>query len=269
MFKSLFALALLAILLLSTFAFAEDAIVLDQIIGAVGANQIVAGNEVTLIFRATFTGETGATSIQGIANGFRVYTTQSLAEPTVAGYFEAAVFDTLSISPNWGDCFEFAIMPQAFGVDGIGADTVGIGAVSLENNGFPIGFDQQVCYITTTAHSEGDFLCIDSSWIPPGGRWLWQGPPSGSYYPNWYGPYCFEVVASLSCGDIDGNGGEIIDIGDLTYLVDYMFNQGPASVVMAAANIDGSLDGVIDISDLVCLNDYMFNDGPAPECPDL
>jgi hypothetical protein len=66
------------------------------------------------------------------------------------------------------------------------------------------------------------------------------------------------------CGDMDGSGGDI-NIADLVYMVDYMFNDGPPPPVMAAADVDGS-GGDIDIADLVYMVDYMFNDGPPPIC---
>ncbi len=67
-------------------------------------------------------------------------------------------------------------------------------------------------------------------------------------------------------GDIDDSGGEV-DISDLVYLVDYMFNQGPEPPCMEAADVDGS-GGDLNIADLVHLVDYMFNQGPEPvPCP--
>ncbi|MCK4461217.1 MAG: hypothetical protein KAW46_05405, partial [candidate division Zixibacteria bacterium] len=66
------------------------------------------------------------------------------------------------------------------------------------------------------------------------------------------------------CGDIDGDGSDV-NIADLVYLVDYMFNSGPEPPVMDAANVDG-LDE-INIADLVYMVDYMFNSGPEPDCP--
>lgn len=63
-------------------------------------------------------------------------------------------------------------------------------------------------------------------------------------------------------GNIDGDLGDQIDIADLVYLVDYMFNGGPPPPVMEEADIDGS--GILDIADLVYLVDYMFNGGPPP-----
>ena len=74
------------------------------------------------------------------------------------------------------------------------------------------------------------------------------------------------MAATSSCGDIDGSGTLPIDIADLVYLVDFMFNSGPEPPVMEAADVDAS-GGLIDIADLVYLVDYMFNEGPEPTCP--
>jgi len=68
------------------------------------------------------------------------------------------------------------------------------------------------------------------------------------------------------CGDIDSSGDPLIDIADMVYLVDYMFNQGPPPPVIVAANLDGEDGDIPIISDLVYLVDFMFNQGPAPTC---
>ena len=68
------------------------------------------------------------------------------------------------------------------------------------------------------------------------------------------------------CGDIDGSGSLPIDVADLVYLVDYMFNSGPEPPVLEAANVDGIGGNTIDIADLVYMVDYMFNEGPEPIC---
>ena len=67
-------------------------------------------------------------------------------------------------------------------------------------------------------------------------------------------------VTDIVRGDV--NGDLVIDIGDLIYLIDYMFTGGPPPVSEMAGDVDGS--GQLDISDLVYLVDYMFNDGPPP-----
>jgi len=77
-------------------------------------------------------------------------------------------------------------------------------------------------------------------------------------------------------GNVDMDPGDVIDISDLVFLVDYMFTGGPPPTCAEEANIDGSCCASgsseslsdIDISDLVYLVDYMFNGGPAPPpCP--
>ncbi len=66
------------------------------------------------------------------------------------------------------------------------------------------------------------------------------------------------------CGDIDGNGVGP-DIADLVYLVDYMFNGGPAPTSPAASDVNG--DGAQpDIGDLVYMVEYSFAGGPPPAC---
>jgi len=70
-------------------------------------------------------------------------------------------------------------------------------------------------------------------------------------------------------GDVDHGGGSTpIDISDLVYIVDYMFNSGPEPICFDEGDIDGSGTQPIDISDLVYLVDYMFTGGPLPPgCP--
>ncbi|MFC1525041.1 dockerin type I domain-containing protein [Planctomycetota bacterium] len=60
-------------------------------------------------------------------------------------------------------------------------------------------------------------------------------------------------------GDVNGDG--VLDISDLTYLVDYMFGGGPEPI----GDADMQNDGAWDISDLTYFVDYMFGGGPAPE----
>ncbi|MDH3890116.1 MAG: S8 family serine peptidase [candidate division Zixibacteria bacterium] len=77
------------------------------------------------------------------------------------------------------------------------------------------------------------------------------------------------ALANMTCcanrGDVDNSGGGTpVDIGDLVYLVDFMFSGGPAPPCFDEGDVDGSGTPPIDIADLVYLVDYMFNSGPAP-----
>lgn len=68
---------------------------------------------------------------------------------------------------------------------------------------------------------------------------------------------------SAGCGDIDGSGGNP-NVADLTYFVEYLFNQGSPPLNPMDADIDGSPG--INIADLTYLVDYLFFGGPEPVC---
>ncbi|MCK4606964.1 MAG: hypothetical protein KAU35_06685 [candidate division Zixibacteria bacterium] len=89
---------------------------------------------------------------------------------------------------------------------------------------------------------------------------------SGGYRTSLYIKIPFGASPEGICGDINGGGEALIDISDLVYLVDYMFNEGPPPPVMSAANLDGRGGGLLDISDLIYLVNYMFHQGAAPVC---
>ncbi|HUV31535.1 MAG TPA: FG-GAP-like repeat-containing protein [Acidobacteriota bacterium] len=86
-----------------------------------------------------------------------------------------------------------------------------------------------------------------------------------------YTTYQPRVVAghiySGACGNLDGSPDGIVDIGDLTALIDYLFVTHTPPAAMEQANVDGSADGVVDISDLTYLIRYLFIEGPPPVCP--
>lgn len=64
-------------------------------------------------------------------------------------------------------------------------------------------------------------------------------------------------------GDINHSGGPTpIGISDLTFLVDYLFNQGSIPVCMDEMDINNNQ--TISIADLTFLVDYLFGNGPAP-----
>ncbi len=67
--------------------------------------------------------------------------------------------------------------------------------------------------------------------------------------------------------DIVGAGGEV-DVADLTYLVAYLFQGGPAPPCLPEGNVDGvtGAGGPVDVADLTHLVAYLFLGGnpPAP-----
>ncbi len=62
-----------------------------------------------------------------------------------------------------------------------------------------------------------------------------------------------------------GIGGPI-DVADLTYLVRYLFKEGPEPPCLEEGNADGvvGIGGPIDVADLTYLVRYLFKEGPEP-----
>ncbi len=61
-------------------------------------------------------------------------------------------------------------------------------------------------------------------------------------------------------GDVDGSGD--LNVSDLTYLVAFLFQGGPAASCADHADVDSS--GAINISDLTFLVAFLFQGGPTP-----
>jgi hypothetical protein len=70
-------------------------------------------------------------------------------------------------------------------------------------------------------------------------------------------------VPPYTPGDLDLTGG--VDIADLVYMVDYMFNGGPPPFIMNTIDVNGSCTGP-NIADLVYFVDYFFQGGDPPLC---
>lgn len=67
-------------------------------------------------------------------------------------------------------------------------------------------------------------------------------------------------------GNADGYINDVINISDLTFIVDYLFKGGPPPPVMEEADVDGS--GDVNIADVTYLVNYLFKGGPDPQpCP--
>ena len=75
----------------------------------------------------------------------------------------------------------------------------------------------------------------------------------------------YAAVSPLMCqrGDVDGDG--IINSADVTYLINYLFRNGPPPFPCLEAG-DANCNGVVNVGDVVYLIDYLFKGGPSPGC---
>ncbi|HUV30529.1 MAG TPA: hypothetical protein VMY05_05485 [Acidobacteriota bacterium] len=71
-------------------------------------------------------------------------------------------------------------------------------------------------------------------------------------------------------GNVDASPDGVVDIGDLTDLIDYLFISKTEPSCLDEANVDGSGDGVVDIGDVTYLIVYLFvsaETSPLQPCP--
>ena len=196
-------------------------------------------------------------------NGFRIYGSDSSVnwEGMLAGW-SLILWEPWTTYGIWGPTNHT-----------VGADSVGFYGSIIVGLGIPPGYAGPFVWISvalTDTASVGGTFCLDSSWFPPDGTWLWAyGSTVGSFPPSWDGPHCWPVIGPCCQGlrgNVDGDPGDQINIADLVYMVDWMFSGGPAPLCDEEADLNG--DGPIDIADLVYSVDFMFNGGPPPtECP--
>jgi len=69
-------------------------------------------------------------------------------------------------------------------------------------------------------------------------------------------------VNAFLCADANNNGQ--VNILDVTYLIAFLYQSGPAPVPYISGDADGS--GAINILDVTYLINYLYNDGPEPVC---
>jgi len=66
-------------------------------------------------------------------------------------------------------------------------------------------------------------------------------------------------------GNVDGDPADIVDISDLSAMVDYLFSGAAISLCFEENDVDRS--GSVDISDLTALVDFLFFSVALPNCP--
>jgi hypothetical protein len=95
------------------------------------------------------------------------------------------------------------------------------------------------------------------------GKWIcsfWTMDEGG----DWGSDQIMITVGTAFCGDCVDDA--LIELGDLIYLIHWLYKGGPAPHPLCKA--DANCDGAGDIGDVVCLINYLFRFGQAPcfEC---
>jgi len=95
-----------------------------------------------------------------------------------------------------------------------------------------------------------------------------DGGATWGEFSRTFAVYVTDLCCIGNTGNVNGDAFGNVDIEDLTFLANYLFNQGPAVVCPVAGNPNGDNSGFNNISDLVYIVDFIFRNGPLPRpCP--
>ncbi len=74
------------------------------------------------------------------------------------------------------------------------------------------------------------------------------------------------AIAAENCCDLpgDANSDELMSIGDVTFLINYIFHSGPPPECCAKGDTDNN--GKINIGDVSRITAALFTQGPLPVC---
>jgi len=90
-----------------------------------------------------------------------------------------------------------------------------------------------------------------------------QSSPIGAGSSTNYKLYAgFVYPTVVLCGDLNGSG--IVELGDVVYLISYLYKNGSPPDVYQSADVNCS--GLVELGDVVYLISYLYKSGPEPVC---
>jgi Zinc carboxypeptidase/Dockerin type I domain/Carboxypeptidase regulatory-like domain len=75
--------------------------------------------------------------------------------------------------------------------------------------------------------------------------------------------FSFHIGPAFICGDVNDDGQ--VNIRDITYLVDFLYKEGPAPIHPGSGDVNNS--GNTNIQDVTYLINYLYKGGAIPVCP--
>jgi hypothetical protein len=178
-------------------------------------------------------------------------------------------YATIKYYPNGDTAWVRRYTGPAYDYDCASAITID-GSGNAYVTGQSIGTGTQHDYATIKYDSSGNEFWI-RRYNGPGGSYDYARAITvdgrGNVYVTGgtYGSVLYLDYATIKyCQSLlgDANGDGVIDIGDVVYLINYLFRFGDPPCPSEAGDIN--CDEVIDIGDVVYLINYLFKDGPPP-----
>jgi len=135
--------------------------------------------------------------------------------------------------------------------------------LSTEVKSIPANIQSPANYILVTDELDGfggqkyDDGCNLS--IFAGGQSSPIGAGSSTNYKLYAG---FVYPSVVLCGDVNGSG--VVELGDIVYLITYLYKSGPVPGIYQSADVNCS--GLVELGDVVYLISYLYKSGPEPIC---
>jgi hypothetical protein len=123
------------------------------------------------------------------------------------------------------------------------------------------GGSRQLAFIMTFKVQDSMTVRLDSCFWPPTGHLSFCRSDAVLYTPRDNAPSCFHI-SYPDVGDCNCDG--IVDIGDVVYLISYLYRGGPPPPATAVG--DANCDGIVDVGDVVRLIGYLYKGEPPPSC---
>ncbi len=75
--------------------------------------------------------------------------------------------------------------------------------------------------------------------------------------------FSINIGPAFMCGDV--NADELVNILDITYLIAFLYGDGPEPTPMDAADVNS--DTLVNILDITYIINFLYKSGPDPVCP--
>jgi hypothetical protein len=224
---------------------------LDSTHGLIDPNTVGVGEEVTFYIGVN---NNTASTIRFLSTGFSVSSPDGAAVPSAVKISVVGdLLDTHNFSRMW---YEEQDTPDGFGFF----------SWTLQPNALEPGYRNGAFALTVgpfDAADVGKTIVLDQADFGRGGTTRFMVDGHTPLVPDWDGPYSFTIgERQYVPGDIDNS--QAIDIGDIVFMVDYMFTNGLEPAYISACDVNGDCMDV-NIADLIYLVDYFFNFGDQLE----
>lgn len=118
-----------------------------------------------------------------------------------------------------------------------------------------------------------EIVDLDSAFFAPAGGFLFASAAGGAIAPTYVDCGTDNIHISNVCGEDnytscypgDANGDGLINITDAVFLIDYIFDGGPANRPYSVCSGDANGDCLAGITDAVYLIQWIFKGGLAPK----